>query len=415
MSLQQHPSLPLSVSDPYKVDPFPEVGRHAGLGKDDDVHMDVTACEKKGISDLLLLPLHYSLQANLEPKGPGHMYRDHDVRFYTLLVLGNDLGLRSRLYTSGVPMGGWRSQARRPREPVKLPRNNSRRTSKAKSTTWVLDDRFVVDDAEVTDSSSDDHAPPQRASPGKSNHNASSSHRQNRTAQETDEDPWTLDWEWLYKLAFPEAHFEDPISSTLDARNSPPTAHATEQRDPEPLTSSASAVPPTEDLSSARLRAYAPVNPQPALPAQLENILAHWTLDQDPAHYSWEETTSSSQQHTLHPISIGDDDDDDQHFSGHHRRRRDHHGNRAKRHRHAKSSSSSQHVVPPTSQDDHPASSSTTNQGLSAVAAAGAVPSDAATRAPRDIDQRHDGSGGNTQSSGFVTREKKKKKRAAGF
>ena len=52
--------------------------------------------------------------------------------------------------------------------------------------------------------------------------------------------------------------------------------------------SSVSSLAGSEDLASQRLRAYASLAPQPALPAKMSNLLDHWQLGVDPATYDWE-------------------------------------------------------------------------------------------------------------------------------
>lgn len=152
-----------------------------------------------------MLPIHYITWSTIEPKGLGRLYQDHDVKFYTLLVLGNDLSLCSRLYTSGVPRDGWNDQERHKYELVKPPNVSSRRTNRpAKSTTWVTDERFVVEDEAVEEIDLEEGTPVFNLRTSRS-----------PTVQE---DPWTLNWEWLYKLAFLDTQ-EEKFGSFVDGRD----------------------------------------------------------------------------------------------------------------------------------------------------------------------------------------------------
>ncbi|KAF6224199.1 hypothetical protein HO133_010774 [Letharia lupina] len=52
--------------------------------------------------------------------------------------------------------------------------------------------------------------------------------------------------------------------------------------------SSVSSLAGSEDPASQRLRVYASLTPQPALPEKLANLLGHWQVGGDPAKYDWE-------------------------------------------------------------------------------------------------------------------------------
>ncbi|KAK3170886.1 hypothetical protein OEA41_002970 [Lepraria neglecta] len=52
--------------------------------------------------------------------------------------------------------------------------------------------------------------------------------------------------------------------------------------------SSASSLAAAEDPASLRLKAYASLAPQPALPIKMSNLLNHWEVGADPANYDWE-------------------------------------------------------------------------------------------------------------------------------
>ena len=52
--------------------------------------------------------------------------------------------------------------------------------------------------------------------------------------------------------------------------------------------SSASSLAAAEDPASARLKAYASLAPQPALPNKMSNLLDHWEVGVDPTNYNWE-------------------------------------------------------------------------------------------------------------------------------
>lgn len=92
-----------------------------------------------------------------------------------------------------------------------------------------------------------------------------------------------------------------------DAVSSPPPASSQMSEDAAFMPSSAFAALPTpeptpslrsrssvsslaglEDPASQRLRAYASLAPQPALPTKMSNLLGHWQVGVDPAKYDWE-------------------------------------------------------------------------------------------------------------------------------
>ncbi|KAI9794828.1 MAG: hypothetical protein M1816_002956 [Peltula sp. TS41687] len=180
----QRPTLPVSLSDPYNLEGL-EGGPFSGNRK---------------LSNLVMLPVQYITGSTVEPKGLGRLYMDHDVRFYALLVLGNDLSLGCRLYTSGVTRQGWNEQGQHKDELVKAPNVSSRRNKRAaKSTTRVIEEVFVVEDEAVEESDVEEVMP--------------SVNPRNSKAPAGQEDPWTLNWEWLYKLAFLKPQEEDSGSS----------------------------------------------------------------------------------------------------------------------------------------------------------------------------------------------------------
>ena len=71
-------------------------------------------------------------------------------------------------------------------------------------------------------------------------------------------------------------------SSALEALPTPEATPSLRSR------SSVSSLAGSEDPASQRLRAYASLAPQPALPAKMSNLLYHWQLGIDPAKYDWE-------------------------------------------------------------------------------------------------------------------------------
>ena len=71
-------------------------------------------------------------------------------------------------------------------------------------------------------------------------------------------------------------------SSAFDALPTPEATPSLRSR------SSVSSLAGSEDPASQRLRAYAILAPQPALPAKMSNFLDHWQLGVDPAKYDWE-------------------------------------------------------------------------------------------------------------------------------
>ena len=84
------------------------------------------------------------------------------------------------------------------------------------------------------------------------------------------------------------------VSSQMseDASFMPPSAlPALPTPEPTPSLRSGSSVASltnSEDAASQRLRAYASLTPQPALPTKMANLLGHWQVGVDPAKYDWE-------------------------------------------------------------------------------------------------------------------------------
>lgn len=58
--------------------------------------------------------------------------------------------------------------------------------------------------------------------------------------------------------------------------------------------SSVTSLAGSEDPASQRLRAYASLAPQPALPTKMSNLLGHWQVGVDPAKYDWEAAQQAS-------------------------------------------------------------------------------------------------------------------------
>ena len=85
-----------------------------------------------------------------------------------------------------------------------------------------------------------------------------------------------------------------PVSSQMseDASFMPPSAlPALPTPEPTPSLrsgSSMASLASSEDPASQRLRAYASLTPQPALPAKMAKLLGHWQVGVDPAKYDWE-------------------------------------------------------------------------------------------------------------------------------
>ena len=58
--------------------------------------------------------------------------------------------------------------------------------------------------------------------------------------------------------------------------------------------SSAASFAGSEDPASQRLRTYADLTPQPALPTKLSNLLGHWQVGMDPTDFDWEATQQAT-------------------------------------------------------------------------------------------------------------------------
>ena len=99
----------------------------------------------------------------------------------------------------------------------------------------------------------------------------------------------------LKKGKEPAARSSSPLASSqipLDVGFRPSSPFRTLPT-PEPTPSlrsksSASSLAAAEDPASARLKAYASLAPQPALPIKMSNLLDHWEVGVDPTNYNWE-------------------------------------------------------------------------------------------------------------------------------
>lgn len=86
-------------------------------------------------------------------------------------------------------------------------------------------------------------------------------------------------------------------SSSLAALPTPEPTPSLQSR------SSISSLASSEDPASQRLRAYASLTPQPALPAKLSNLLGAWQVGVDPANYDWE---------AAHQATVTEDESEDE-------------------------------------------------------------------------------------------------------
>ena len=146
------------------------------------------------------------------------MYEEHVVQFCSLLVLGNDLGLYSGLYTSGVPCTGWRDVEWGKFQPVRKPT-----VLKILTKPNIRHDTFVVGDFVVAD----DEAMQANDEGPRSPLNGVESDRTGKRRPSHDrlldpDDLWTLEWEWLYHLAFLDDDDDDDDSGNLVTVEEPP-------------------------------------------------------------------------------------------------------------------------------------------------------------------------------------------------
>ena len=82
--------------------------------------------------------------------------------------------------------------------------------------------------------------------------------------------------------------------------------------------SSVASLASSEDPASQRLRAYASLTPQPALPGKMVNLLGHWQVGVDPAKYDWE----AAYQATVTEDESGDESQKRQHQQAAKRRKK---------------------------------------------------------------------------------------------
>ena len=173
--------MPTSYSDPYRLaldsrilESSMRSGDHAG---------------RQCLSGVMLLPLHYWSRPDLSPTGPGRQYSDEDVKFYKLLILGNDLSVYEAFLSNSL--------SAQPTHPPAMPLFPSIHT-KARGRIGTSERRvahksFIVEDAFAGDSEQDsDDVLAQATIPRSSN-----AQRESMTKRH---DVRSVDWEWLYEL-----------------------------------------------------------------------------------------------------------------------------------------------------------------------------------------------------------------------
>ncbi|KAI9849319.1 MAG: hypothetical protein M1837_004779 [Sclerophora amabilis] len=185
-------SLPSSVADPFNL-LLPRDG-------DDKESANTQDWRPKCVSSLMMIPLEYSMFPRVMPSGPGQAYLEQGLRFLKMLVLYNDLSVRSCIYAKQNVVADDPTQKRITLDNVQLPTLSLRRSGDAgRSTTRVIADSFVVDDGELEETSESEL----EGRFGEEQSSKDSIRARQRTKNVFDtSDPRTVDLEWLYEIAF---------------------------------------------------------------------------------------------------------------------------------------------------------------------------------------------------------------------
>jgi hypothetical protein len=172
--MSQHPlGTPLSISDPYLL-PLTDSG-----SKSESNDPQQLSEESPSLRSLELRCVKYQSRRRSNPSGPGALYREKSVRFYYLSTIYSDLSLRQCLYVG--------QEATDPTD-VQLPAVQNRE-SILKTPMFISKDGFVVPNRV---SAKDWEDPNLNFGP-----RGGSERRDGRYKSTTDEDPFTLNFEWL--------------------------------------------------------------------------------------------------------------------------------------------------------------------------------------------------------------------------
>ncbi|KAI9811458.1 MAG: hypothetical protein M1827_005441 [Pycnora praestabilis] len=182
--------LPLSVADPFTLT-LPPHNLHQSNPDETVTKQD----QGLAISAITLQTIDYIEKPNVIPKGPGALYMDHEVRFFQLYVLFNDLSLFRSLYSSGIPSDGWQRQEDR-YENVSNPETRLKKTGRAaRSATKVTGDSFIVSDFDVDSlTAPEDYVGLHNSSPKLTT--------LEKPQRDEEDDQWTVNAQWMYDMAF---------------------------------------------------------------------------------------------------------------------------------------------------------------------------------------------------------------------
>lgn len=168
------PGLPLSVSDPFLL---PMI--HEGQDKYIPIRSGHSSTKGPSVTTLELNLVKYDILDDSGPAGLVNQYRESGVRFYQLTILYNDQSLRECLYASQLTSDSTQLQ---------LPRTQ-KLAETFKTPKKVIEHGFILPNGLSLEDYEDLILP-----------SLSPEHKTRKTTAETlqsDEDPWTLNFEWL--------------------------------------------------------------------------------------------------------------------------------------------------------------------------------------------------------------------------
>jgi hypothetical protein len=191
--LQSPLNIPLSISDPYLL---PLVNREY----DSNLHSHQrSSAETTSVSSLELRVTKYEVQKGFNPSGLGALYRERGVRFYQLSIFYTDLSLQQCVYVG---------QAATDPSHVQLPTAQNREDI-LKTPMLISEGGFVVPNRVSAEEWIDPNLEPEAVTQLQK--------KSGRDKSDLDEDPWTLNFEWLEREI---QSLSRRSSATLNTENS---------------------------------------------------------------------------------------------------------------------------------------------------------------------------------------------------
>lgn len=192
--------FPQSLSDPYILSL--EARDYSGYTLADQDHSYI---KSRPISNLVLTRICYESQTRWTASGLGSRYQADGVKFFNLTTLHNDMSLRQRLYVGLSPTKSIHVESPGHQRRKYPPKSQTRVVDEVVENDFIVPHWYPVDIGPLSQSAESDDVEIKSLS--------------------TEEDPWTLDFEWLGKSLrgdlpqdpdFQDAHSRAPFEQCLD-------------------------------------------------------------------------------------------------------------------------------------------------------------------------------------------------------